>query len=185
MTTSASTRTNSFVMRLIGAISLDPPIYEEVEADRTGNGQAFVVVLLSSLATGVGSRGFSDISVNGVLYFTAVALLVWLAWALVTFEIGYRLMPQPQTRADVGELLRTTGFATAPGLFRIFGVMPGATWPVFGATAVWMLLAMVVAVRQALDYTSTARAVAVCVLGWALALAISVVLGLVFGPTVS
>ena len=172
-------------MRLIGAISLDPPIYEELEADRTGNAQAFAVVVLSSLATGLGSRGARDISVNGVLFFTAVALLVWLAWALLTFEIGYRLMPQPQTRADVGELLRTTGFASAPGLFRIFGVMPGARWPVFAATAVWMLLAMIVAVRQALDYTSTGRAVAVCVLGWVLALALAVVLGLVFGPTVS
>ena len=108
-----------------------------------------------------------------------------MAWAVVTFEIGYRLMPQPQTRADVGELLRTTAFATTPGMFRVFGIMPGATLPVFAATAVWMLVAMVVAVRQALDYTSTARAVAVCALGWVLALTISLVLGLVFGPTVS
>jgi len=119
------------------------------------------------------------------VFFTTVALLGWVAWALVTFEVGYRLMPQPQTRADVGELLRTTGFATTPGLFRVFGVMPGATWPVFGATAIWMLVAMVIAVRQALDYTSTARAIAVCALGWVLAIAISIVLGLLFGPTVS
>ena len=183
MATTANT--NSFVMRLIGAISLDPPIYEEVEADRSGNGQAFAVVLLSSLATGIGARGFREVTFGGVLFFSAVALLGWMAWALVTFEIGYRLMPQPQTRADVGELLRTTAFATTPAMFRIFGIMPGATLPVFAATAVWMLVAMVVAVRQALDYTSTARAVAVCALGWVLALTISLVLGLVFGPTVS
>jgi predicted MFS family arabinose efflux permease len=44
---------------------------------------------------------------------------------------------------------------------------------------------MVVAVRQALDYKSTARAVAVCVLGWALAIGIAVALGLFFGPAVS
>jgi hypothetical protein len=180
-----TTATNGFVMRLIGAISLDVPVYEEIEADRAGTGQALAVVLLSSLATGVGARGFGDITINGVLFFSMGALLGWMAWALVTFEVGYRLMPQPQTRADVGELLRTTGFATAPGLFRVFGIMPGATWPVFAATSIWMLVAMVVAVRQALDYTSTARAVAVCVLGWALAVAISLVLGLLFGPTVS
>jgi hypothetical protein len=29
-----------------------------------------------------------------------------------------------------------------------------------------MLVAMVIAVRQALDYTSTFRAVGVCVIGW-------------------
>lgn len=183
MTTTAAT--NSFVMRLIGAISLDPPIYEEVEADRSATGQALAVVLLSSIATGIGARGFGEITLGAVLFFTVVAIVGWMAWALVAFEVGYRIMPEPQTRADVGELLRTTGFATTPGLFRIFGVMPGATMPVFLATSVWILIAMVVAVRQSLEYTSTARAVAVCVLGWSLALAIFIVLGLLFGPTVS
>lgn len=181
----STTATNGFVMRLIGAISLDPPIYEEIEADRTATGQALTVVLLSSLATGIGARGFAEVTIGGILFFSGAALLGWAAWALVTFEVGYRLMPQPQTRADLGQLLRTTGFATTPALFRVFGIMPGATWPVFGATAIWMLVAMVVAVRQALDYTSTARAVAVCAFGWVLAIAISIALGLVFGPTVS
>jgi len=180
-----TTATNGFVMRLIGALSLDPPIYEEVEADPTATGQALTVVLLSSLATGFGARGFGDITLQSILFFATLALLGWAAWALLTFEIGYRLMPTPQTRADVGQLLRTTGFAATPGLFRIFGIMPGATWPVFAATSVWMLAAMVVGVRQALDYTSTARAIAVCVLGWALALAIGLVIGLFFGPTLS
>jgi hypothetical protein len=63
--------------------------------------------------------------------------------------------------------------------------MPGVTVPVFAATAVWMLAAMVVAVRQALDYTSTMRAAAVCVLGWSLAIGIAIILGLLFGPTLS
>lgn len=180
-----TTATNGFVMRLIGAISLDAPIYEEVEADPAATGQALGVVVLSSLATGIGARGFGNISLQSILFFTALALIGWAAWALVTFEIGYRLMPAPQTRADVGQLLRTTGFAATPGLFRVFGIMPGATWPVFAATSIWMLAAMIVAVRQALDYTSTARAIGVCVLGWVLALAIGLVIGLFFGPTLS
>ena len=76
-------------------------------------------------------------------------------------------------------------FAAAPGMLRIFGIVPGAAIPAFAITAVWMLVAMIVAVRQALDYRSTARAVAVCGVGWALAIGIAVGLGLVFGPTVS
>ena len=128
---------NGFVMRLIGAISLDVAIYEEVEADRGGTGQALIVVLLSSVATGIGARGFGDVTAGSVLSFSAIALIGWAAWALLTFEIGYRLMPAPQTRADVGELLRTTGFASTPALFRVFGIMPGATIPVFVATMVW------------------------------------------------
>jgi hypothetical protein len=183
MATTAAT--NGFVMRLIGAISLDAAIYEEVEADPAATAQALAVVVLSSLATGLGARGFGDVTLQSIAFFGALALIAWAAWALVTFEIGYRLMPTPQTRADVGQLLRTTGFATTPGLFRVFGIMPGATWPVFIATAVWMLAAMVVGVGQALDYTSTSRAIAVCVLGWTLALAIAIVIGLLFGPTLS
>jgi len=94
-------------------------------------------------------------------------------------------MPEPQTRGDLGELLRTIGFSAAPGMLRIFGVVPGASVPAFAITSIWMLCAMVVAVRQALDFTSTARAIGVCLLGWALAIGIAVTLGLIFGPTLS
>src|SRR5205823_4216280 len=159
--------------------------YEEVEADTSATGQAMLVVVLSSLAAGVGIGGRGGFSASHAIAISTVALIAWAAWALVTFEIGSRLMPEPQTRVDVGELLRTIGFASTPGLFRIFGIMPGVTVPVFAATAVWMLVATVVAVRQALDYTSTTRAAAVCVLGWSLAIAIAIVLGLLFGPTLS
>ena len=94
-------------------------------------------------------------------------------------------MPEPQTRGDVGELLRTIGFASTPGLIRLLAVITPIAIPVFALSAVWMLAAMIVAVRQALDYRHTSRAIAVCVLGWALAVAMAVVLGLFFGPTLS
>ena len=83
------------------------------------------------------------------------------------------------------ELLRTIGFSTAPGLLRVLGVLPALTIPVFALTTGWMLIAMIVAVRQALDYTSTARAVAVCAIGWALAGAFAVAMGLWLTPSVS
>ena len=176
---------NSFLQRLLGAAALDSAIYEEVEADRGGTGQALAIVLLSSLAAGLGARGFVQPTVPHIVFMTAVALMVWAAWAFLTFEIGARILPDAETRVDVGELLRTTGFAATPGLLRVFGVLPGVTAPVFVITAVWMLAAMIVAVRQALDYTSTGRAIAVCVLGWALAMSIALALGLLFGPSVS
>jgi len=177
--------TNSFLQRLIGAAALDVAIYEEVEADRTATGQALVVVLLSSLAAGIGARGFGGASI-GTMFFMAIgALLGWAAWALVTLQIGGRLMPEPQTRVDMGELLRTIGFANTPGLLRVFGIIPSVSYPAFVIAAIWMLLAMIVAVRQALDYTSTARAVVVCALGWVLSLAISFAIGLLFGSPVS
>jgi hypothetical protein len=181
----STTAANSFVMRLIGAAALDAAIYEEVEADRSATGQALCVVLLSSLAAGIGARGLGGGSFQSLVYISVVAMMAWAAWALVTFEIGARLMPEPQTRGDVGELLRTIGFASTPGLLRVLGVITPIAIPVFALSAVWMLAAMVIAVRQALDYRHTTRAIAVCVLGWALAVTIAVVLGLFFGPTVS
>jgi hypothetical protein len=157
----------------------------EVEADAGAGVQAAAVVGLSSLAVGIGARGFSQNNLPNIALITIVALMAWACWALVTYQIGARLLPEPQTSVDIGQLMRTIGFAAAPGFLRIFGFIPGVTIPVFAVAAIWMLVAMVVAVRQALDYTSTARAVAVCLIGWVLAIALVVVLGLTFGPTVS
>jgi hypothetical protein len=176
---------NSFLQRLIGAAALDSAIYEEVEADRRATGQALTVIILSSLAAGVGSRGLGGATLPNAAFFGLVSLMAWGAWALLTLQIGGRLLPEPQTSVDVGELLRTTGFAAAPGILRVFGILPGVTIPVFVITAVWMLAAMVVAVRQALDYRSTGRAITVCVLGWVLAVALAIALGVFFGPGLS
>jgi hypothetical protein len=181
----AITGTNTFLQRIVGAAALDAAIYEEVEADERATIQAGVVVLLSSAAAGIGATGWGGQALTNVVSVSIIALLAWAAWALVIFEIGVRVMPQPQTRSSIGELLRTIGFATAPGCLRVLGVLPGVTIPVFAVTAVWMLAAMIVAVRQALDYENTARAIAVCTLGWVLATAIAIVLGLALGPTLS
>ena len=181
-TTAPST---GFVMRLIGAVSVDPMTFEEVEADRSATGQAFGVILLSSLGAAIGARGFGSGSLETMVFITALATIAWAVWAVITYQIGTTLMREPQTKADVGELIRTVGFSSAPGMLRVFGVVPAASLPAFAITAVWMLIAMIVAVRQALDYTSTARAIAVCLLGWTIALGIALTLGLMFGPTVS
>jgi hypothetical protein len=176
---------NSYLQRLVGAAALDRTIYEEVEADARATMQAAATVLLSSAAAGIGSIGFGGDPGPSLAVFAIIALMAWAAWALLVFEIGVRIMPQPGTRSNVGELMRTLGFAAAPGILRVFGVIPEAAVPVFALTAVWMLAAMVVAVRQALDYESTARAIVVCGLGWVLATAFAIVLGLAFGPALS
>jgi len=184
MTTTRAIPT-TFPLRLIGALALDPPIYEEIEADTRATGQAMLVVFLSSVSAGIGAFGWGSGSWRGILFVSALSLVSWAMWAVLTYVIGTQLLPEGQTRSDVGQLLRTIGFAAAPGLFRIFGIVPGATLPAFAITAVWMLAAMIVAVRQALDYTSTMRAVAVCVIGWTLAFGLAAGVQFFFGPTVS
>jgi hypothetical protein len=185
MATASALGQQTFLHRLLGAAMLDPGTYEEIEADRTATRQAVVVVLLSSVSAGLGARGLGGRGLLAVVFFSAVALMAWAAWSLVTYEIGVRILPDTNTRADVGELLRTIGFASAPGIVRIFGLVPGLGMPVFLIGAVWMLAAMIVAVRQALDYTTTRRAVAVCGLGWLFAIGFAVLFGLFFGPRLS
>jgi len=153
----------SFKNRIIRAARLDIKLYEEVEADKEALGQAMAVVVLSSLATGVGGVAKGWI---GILISVIIALISWYVWAYLTYLIGTKLLPEPQTRADHGQLLRTIGFSSAPGILRILGIIPVTRRLVFFVTTIWMLMAMVVAVRQALDYKSTFRAVGVCIVGW-------------------
>jgi hypothetical protein len=87
-------------------------------------------------------------------------------WAYVTYFIGTRFLPTHETVADHGELLRTIGFSSAPGVLRILALIPPLAGVVFVVSTLWMMIAMVVAVRQALDYRSTSRAVAVCAIGF-------------------
>ena len=153
------------VGRMIRAAKLDVGLYEEVEADTGATGQAMLVVVLSSVAAGIGSVG-GGAGLKGLLLGALSALAAWYIWAFLTYFIGTRLLPESQTEADVGQLLRTTGFSSSPGLLRILGILPGLTGIVFLGCAVWMLVAMVIAVRQALDYHGTGRAIAVCLIGW-------------------
>lgn len=155
---------NHFITRMLRAAKLDVLLYEEVEADRSAMPQAMGVVVLSSLAAGIGS--VANIGPGGILFGTIVALVSWYVWAWLTYFIGTRFLAEPQTEADLGQLLRTTGFSSSPGLIRILGIIPGLGPIVFFLASIWMLVTMVVAIRQALDYTSTLRAVGVCVIGW-------------------
>jgi hypothetical protein len=177
-------RANTFLQRLVGAAALDAAIYEEVEADPGATGQAMSVVVLSSIAMGIGARGLGG-GMSAIAVFGVIALITWAAWALLMFELGARLLPGRQTQSNPYELLRTVGFAATPGFAAVLASVPGVTIPVLVGTWVWMLAAMVVAVRQALDYETTGRALAVVILGWVLALVIAIGLGLLFGPTVS
>ena len=153
-----------FIDRMIRAAKLDVQLYEEVEADTTSLRQAMAVVLLASVAAGIGF--IHEGGLIGLLIGTVGALLGWYIWAFLTYLIGTKILPKPQTSADHGQLLRTIGFSSAPGMIRIFGLIPGMGVLVNLLAGLWMFIAMVIAVRQALDYRSPYRAVGVCAIGW-------------------
>ncbi len=163
----------TFVERMIGAAKLDPRVYEDIENDRTATPQALGVVALASLAGGIGLGE----GVRGLVFGTVAGLVGWAIWAWLIYFIGTRWLPEPDTRTDMNDLLRTTGFATSPGILRVAGIVPILGAIVFVVTAVWTLVAVVIAVRQALDYRSTGRAIGVCLIGWLVQVAILVLIG--------
>lgn len=155
---------STFLQRCLGAARLDGRVYEDVEADERSTGQAMLVVTLASLAAGIGALDQFD--TPEIVAAILVSVIAWFVWAGMVTLIGTRLLPERQTEADLGQVVRTTGFSASPGLLQVFGIVP-ALGPIVGVvTNLWMLAAMVVAVRHALDYTSTMRAILVTVLGF-------------------
>ncbi|HYR84426.1 MAG TPA: YIP1 family protein [Terriglobia bacterium] len=154
----------SFRDRIVGAAKLSVATYEEVEHDNGATGQAIAIVVLSSLAASLGSG--AQLGAGSLLRGTLTSILSWFIWAALTYFIGTKILATPSTRATWGELLRTTGFAASPGMLRILGIIPFTSALVFLVTAIWMLIAFVIAVQAALDYEYVWRAVAVCFVGW-------------------
>ncbi len=169
----------SLVDRKVRAAKLDIHLYEEVEADPQAMGQAMTVVVISSVAAGLGNFGRGGLM--GMIFGAVFALLGWYVMAYLIYFIGTRILPEPQTRADHGQLLRTMGFAASPGVLRVGGMLPFLGPLIFLAVSVWMLISTVIAVRQALDYRSTGRAVGVCLIGAAANVVISIVVASLFG----
>ena len=173
----------SLVKRMLGAVKLDAVTYEEVENDATATPQALLVVVLASVAGGLGAMRATGIV--GLLLAALASLLGWFVWAFVTFLLGTRVLPGAKTQADIGQLLRTIGFSATPGLIRALGIIHGVDEVVAIVASLWMLAAMVVAVRQALDYESTGRAIMVCAIGFIVNFGVLFLLGRLLGATVT
>jgi len=167
-----------FTSRILGALIFDAAVFEDVESDPHATWQAAAVVVLSSLAMGFAVGGLYDSRVSTFAATSAIALVMWAAWAMLTLQIGTRLLPERETRASFGQLLRTIGFAATPGLLQVLAVFPRMRVVIIGGTSVWMFALMVIAVQRALDYRHVGRAVAVCALGLVLALGLAVIFAL-------
>lgn len=174
-----------YLYRLLGAVAFDSSMYEGIEADRSTNLQAAMTVLLASLAAGIGAGGWYGVHPVTLLVVSVLAGITWMAWAVLIFHVGTHMLPEPQTRVTLGELLRTTGFAAAPGMLLVLAIVPGLGPIAFAGASLWMLATMVVAVQHALDYSSPWRAVAVCLVAVTVVVMLAAVLGLLWGPALS
>jgi hypothetical protein len=172
----------SFQDRVIGALKLQPSTFEEVENDATATTQAATVVIAAAVSRGLvgliwlSSMGFG----SGITGFVVTLVLAPIAWAIgswVLLMVGTKMMPGKNTQADLGQMLRVTGFATAPGLFGILGVVPILGILVGIAIGIWQLIAMVIGVKQALEYDDTMKAVIVCVIAWVIMWIVMAIVG--------
>lgn len=149
--------------RMLRAAKLDVTLYQEVKSDSTAMTQATSVVALSALASGLGNVEAGGL--NGIVAVTVLEFLGWYVLTYLVYFIGTKFVPEPQTKTTPEELLRALGFARAPGVIRIFALAPGLEVAAPVVAGIWMLVAMVIAIRQALGYESIWRAVGVCILG--------------------
>lgn len=152
--------------RMLRAAKLEVSLYEEVEADQAATGQAALVVILGALAMGLGSVG--EAGWLGLILGVVVGFIGWAIWAWLNYFLGARVFPEPQTGANWGQLARSMGFAYTPRLIAVLGLLPSPQLRAIVSlvAAVWSWIAMVIGVRQALDYKSTWRAIGVTFLGF-------------------
>lgn len=152
------------VDRMVRAAKLDPTLFEEVSQDPDGLKDAGTVVVISSLAAGIGSVTYGG--PIGLVFGAISALVGWFVWSLLSHLIGTQVLQEPQTKATLNQVMAVTGFAAAPGVLRVFGFIPVLGGLISLVGSLWMLAAFVVAIRYVLDYTSTGRALGVCLIGW-------------------
>jgi hypothetical protein len=177
---------SSLINRMIRASKLEVALYEEVEADTSATGQAVLAVILVSIISGIGSAiaaifaGGGLRIIWGLLGGIVASLLGWLAWSFLTWLLGTTVFKGPETKSSWGETMRTIGFAYSPGVFRFFSFIPFIGPVIAFAAMVWSLIAGVIAVRQALDF-STGRAIATCIVGWIIYVIVVALLSFVLG----
>ena len=168
--------------RMMGAALLRSDTYEDVEHDSGATLQAFLIVVLVSISSGIGAMLADDTSVVDALVFGVVGGIVsWAVWALTTWIVGSTILKTADTEANWGQLARGTGFAQTPGIFSFLVFLPGIGWVIGLVVFVWRIAAMLIAVRQCLDYTSTWRAFFVVIIAAIPTIIILAVVGALLG----
>jgi hypothetical protein len=173
---------------MVRAAKLEVDLYGEVEADTTANGQAFLAVIVASVASGIGVAIAELLLEEGAIWFLwglliglVTGIVGWFAWSLLAYWLGTTIFKGPETSATYGELLRTIGFSNSPRVLSFLSFVPFFGGLIAFVVSVWALIAGVIAVRQALDL-STWRAIGTCVVGWIIyTLLVFLVTGLVLG----
>lgn len=165
------------INRMVRASKLDVHLYEEVERDISATSEAAKVVLIVAVASGIGAIGRGG-GVFSFIFGILAALVGWVIWSAVTYFVGTKLFATKDTRVSLGEMLRTIGFAQSPGVLNVLGIIPVLGAIVTFFVGIWVLIAGIIAIRHAMDF-STGRAIATALVGFLAYVAVAIVLGLI------
>ena len=174
-----TSRSTSFADRLRGALVLDARTYREVEQDTNANGQAALIIVLAALAAGIGSLLSRDL-IQNALGTVLSSVLQWVVFSLVAYYVGASLFSSGQTSVTPGQVLRTIGFAHAPKLFLVLGIIPILGWIAGLVVFFWFLAAAITALREAFEF-DTGRAIGTGLVALIGILIVDIILLVVFG----
>jgi hypothetical protein len=174
-----TSRSTPFADRLRGALALDARTYREVEQDTNANGQAALIIVLAALAAGIGSLLSRDL-IQNALGTVLSSVLQWVVFSFVAYYVGASLFSTGQTSVTPGQVLRTIGFAHAPKLFLVLGIIPILGWIVGLVVFFWFLAAAITALREAFEF-DTGRAIATGLVALIGILIVDIILLVVFG----
>jgi len=169
------------VDRMLRAARLEPALYNEVEADRNATAEALTVVVLVALAGGIGTaigtlfRGHPAAALGGLIFGIAAALIGWIIWSYVTYLVGTTMFGGTATP---GQMLRCIGFAQSPRVLDILGFIPCFGGLIRLVVAIWALVAGIIAVREALDF-STGQAILTAIIGFIAMIIIYAIIALI------
>jgi len=149
----------SLVERMTGAALLNVDTYEDVEHDQTATAQAAGVVALVAVAQAIGASGTGLL---GAFSAAGAALIGWLAWAGITYLVGAKVFGG---EASWGEVMRTLGFAQAPGVLWLLAFLPIIGWFLDMLLPIWIAVAAFIAIRQALDI-GNGKTLLTILVGW-------------------
>jgi hypothetical protein len=164
----------TFGDRVVGAMRLDPNTFEDVERDPTAIGQSVGVIVLAAVAAGIGNIYWGGIT--GIVSAAMMSIIGFLIWSLIVWVIGTKVLPEPTTKADFAETFRVIGFSAAPGLASVITIVPLIGYLFMFLIWLWQMAAMVVAVKQVLDYSTLGKAVVVVLIGFVVNICISLLL---------
>jgi hypothetical protein len=176
---------NAIISRVMRVFTFDLTVFQEVEEDQTATQQAWAVVVIAAIASGIGSAissligegGFGGL-LFGIILMPILAIIGYFLWAFVTYWVGVNLF---QGETDFSEMQRVIGFAYAPNAVGIVGFIPCVGWLISLAGSLYALVLTVMAVKEGLD-VDMGKAVITCAIGWIVNfILVTVVGGMVIG----